>query len=1149
VDEFDELERFCQARVGQILARKWTLDSLLGFGGMAAVYKATHRNGARGAIKMLHPEISANPDVRERFLREAYVSNKVGHPGAVSVFDDDVDENNSLYIVMELLTGQPLDSRQEEAGGTLGVEETLTITDQLLAVLEAAHPLGIVHRDIKPENIFLTETGMLKLLDFGIARMKDAAGNKTATGMLLGTPAFMPPEQALGRHKMIDGRTDLWAVGAVMFNLLTGRRVHEGNSMHELLIAAATEPVRSLSRVMPGAPFEVVRLVDRALQFEPSQRFPDATAMRAELAALLPERGPEANAASSAEPAPAPPSAKPPPRTTQSEAQAPAQLEPRVPAQPSQRSRPGPMDQADGLSMPHQIMMPKGGVVERSVRSRRDASAKPRAGSAAAKARAGSAAPRTVQQWAGAKPDADRREVDVAGTPQSQGRIATEVLPALPDLPPRKPTGSGVSPGKQPPLSPPAEEQVDRSLSGPASSGAAAAWPELDGPRKPLPSRAEPEPEPEPPQEEQLLRQPSRRKETGKEPLASALVEAELRLSPEEVADLKELFKLLEKKMIGESQYGKDHPVTASRQEGMNQHLKTALSRNSKGLLWKVAPYGFVAHKTSLWEPNSPLDRIPFQLFADGVRVVWLRPELENDEFQRFIQIITLNRAQEMSPEDDFVTLLWEACFDNIDFEAIDAFAEGNQEKREAFEKGKDKIVAMAQMDTGYLLEESWQEHRGSAEGSGQALMAQCRDLVGTLSGGNPLDLEVAVKASAFGDATTRHSQAGQVAAALRPDATERPVLNTQLNMNFVGLGKRFAITAVEAYVAYAREGKEKAVLAPLRRAVDGLARTSPLDAIEMVHLLCDALQTPDRPDEAETFRSQLATALFAKDLLGLVLSELGAMTDVDESSEAMKGLVYLLGYLGPGYLSTIVETLADQEPGLLFHCLRDYIAEQAPTNEALLAQVLPGAQRDFALEIIRILGKLTTPEAREAVAKGMHNPDAVVRIEALGFIEGESGEKLRKELCSLLEADEEQVRIAALRAMAHHHIRVAGPFLAVRVKTSAFANLEVKEKRQALVTLATLAPKRGESICQEILNTSKLLASDSHEETRALAAEVLGRMGASVRTVTMLGEMAKKRWKNSDRVRAAAQRALDRLEKDRNESAADPKSNDQEAP
>jgi serine/threonine protein kinase len=279
-----------RARLGTILQEKWTLESLLGAGGMAAVYEATHRNGKRVAIKMLHAELSHDEEIRRRFLLEGYAANAIQHDGAVSVLDDDVTPDGSAFIVMELLEGETVERRWERCAQRMPPADALTIADGLLDVLASAHDKSVVHRDIKPENVFVTKAGAVKVLDFGIAKVfeqRQSGGTTTRAGTIMGTPAFMAPEQALARWDQVDGRTDLWAVGAMVFTLVTGRHVHEAPSNQEQLIRSATTPAPSLKSIAPDVPVDVAKIVDRALAFEMNARWADARAMQAAVRAAL----------------------------------------------------------------------------------------------------------------------------------------------------------------------------------------------------------------------------------------------------------------------------------------------------------------------------------------------------------------------------------------------------------------------------------------------------------------------------------------------------------------------------------------------------------------------------------------------------------------------------------------------------------------------------------------------------------------------------------------------------------------------------------------------------------------------------------------------------------------------------------------------
>ena len=304
-----------QSRVGTRIKGKWRVDKLLGVGGMGAVYAATHRNGSRVALKILHPQLSMLADIRARFAREGYVANAVNHPGVVRVLDDDETEDGAAFLVMELLEGETADARARRFGSRLPLEDALTIADGLLDVLAAAHAAGIVHRDIKPENVFLTKDGVAKVLDFGIARLRaitlgeevevgseDAPGGpvaqpaphlRTRTGVTIGTPAFMPPEQALGRTDEVNASSDIWAVGATLFSLLSGRIVHDAKTHMEVVIAAATAQAKSLGAVAPDAPRSLVEIVDRALCFNKEDRWPSARAMQHALRGAFPSHRPQ----------------------------------------------------------------------------------------------------------------------------------------------------------------------------------------------------------------------------------------------------------------------------------------------------------------------------------------------------------------------------------------------------------------------------------------------------------------------------------------------------------------------------------------------------------------------------------------------------------------------------------------------------------------------------------------------------------------------------------------------------------------------------------------------------------------------------------------------------------------------------------------
>ncbi|MFO0567236.1 MAG: protein kinase [Polyangiaceae bacterium] len=282
----DELS-LAKQRVGTLVAGKWSIEKLIGLGGMAAVYLSHDATGLPVAIKILHSEYSTNEGVRQRFVREARLTQAVDHSGRVEVYDEGVSDEGDPYFVMEMLEGVTLDKLWKRHNRVLPVEYALEITDRVLDFLSACHDRGIVHRDLKPANIFITDSGYVKVLDFGVARLREAGVDPTLAGTALGTPAYMAPEQALGSNDRIDARTDLFSVGAVLHAMVSGKRLHEGRSHQEAFVLAATRPAPSVARSKSDLPAEVVALVDRALQWDPRNRFQSAQDMRDEIARVL----------------------------------------------------------------------------------------------------------------------------------------------------------------------------------------------------------------------------------------------------------------------------------------------------------------------------------------------------------------------------------------------------------------------------------------------------------------------------------------------------------------------------------------------------------------------------------------------------------------------------------------------------------------------------------------------------------------------------------------------------------------------------------------------------------------------------------------------------------------------------------------------
>ncbi|CAN5528363.1 hypothetical protein BH09MYX1_BH09MYX1_42070 [soil metagenome] len=278
---------------GRLLGGRYRVKRLLGRGGMGSVYEAVQEDLGRSvAVKVLDPSLAVFGDQVERFRREATSAAALGHSNIVSVTDfGRAEDGEPPYLVMELLSGESLGALLERES-VLAPERMAFIASQMLSALGAAHGAGIVHRDIKPDNVFITSTSafhdLVKLLDFGIAKLgvEHGGGRLTGTGAMLGTPAYMAPEQARGGT--VDLRADLYAVGATMYQALSGRLPHDAPSFPAMLFAIVEQSPESLSTLRPDLAPGLVKVVERAMAKSPDARYPSAEAMRAALAPYLP---------------------------------------------------------------------------------------------------------------------------------------------------------------------------------------------------------------------------------------------------------------------------------------------------------------------------------------------------------------------------------------------------------------------------------------------------------------------------------------------------------------------------------------------------------------------------------------------------------------------------------------------------------------------------------------------------------------------------------------------------------------------------------------------------------------------------------------------------------------------------------------------
>ncbi|HEY9784950.1 MAG TPA: protein kinase [Candidatus Obscuribacterales bacterium] len=290
-ETFDEEPGLFQNMVGKVIDGKYEIQSVLGEGGMAVVYKAYQTKMERTVvIKLMQGWLLSNKNAVERFEREAKLTAKINHPNIVTVFDCGVLNGKGPYLVMEFIKGESLGDKIARQGA-LPFATAANIIIQICRGLQEAHSAGIIHRDLKPDNILLQDRtdrpDWVKIVDFGISNLVQGSKRLTKTGKMVGTPEYIAPEQL--KDKPIDIRTDLYAVGIILFEILTGRVPFEGESAEAILMKHLLEPPPPLSQVRDdlgdSTPFDDI--IQKALKKNPDDRYQTATELRLDVEQAL----------------------------------------------------------------------------------------------------------------------------------------------------------------------------------------------------------------------------------------------------------------------------------------------------------------------------------------------------------------------------------------------------------------------------------------------------------------------------------------------------------------------------------------------------------------------------------------------------------------------------------------------------------------------------------------------------------------------------------------------------------------------------------------------------------------------------------------------------------------------------------------------
>lgn len=871
-----------------VIKGKWHVDSLLGVGGMASVYAATHRNGQRAALKILHADFAREKGVVERFFREAYVSNKIGHAATVKVLDDDYTEAGEPMLVMELLEGETLRDLWKRHGRRVPPVQVLEIAEVICDCLTSCHALGVIHRDLKPANIFITNAGETKVLDFGVAQFRSAGGERTTTGTALGTPAYMSPEQAMGLVDQLDGRADIFSVGAMIHALVTGQRINQGRSEAEALIVAATQPVPSVARIAPDLPIELIQLIDKALAFDRRNRFADAQTMQAAIRDVMARVG-------------------------------------------------GPVHAAAPAASPH----------------------------------------------------------------------ASAVMEA--------------------------------------------------------PRPAAPAPPPPPPQEIKAAEDDPR------------------------VVSGKEFMKHVERLLPNVRQFGWEHPATDRSLRTVFDGLTELLAKSSP-LELTIRPYSLLVLGNTVWEPTAPWDSIPYNLFACGMRNLRLIANISLDQLRALLSVMLLDPGRDLPPEDDIVTAFWERALTHVEFDVVDAFAEGDAAAREAFWDEADRIEE-------------------------QAADAQ--------------RLRVSrVEAQAMVVSTDRgRLQQSRPAAAMALEEAVRALYANQLDVPADKWSERCVDAIVEGLLESAMQREPQLVLGSLRRSACDLLVVGRIDIVaQLLSSLCARVDHRIGARDAPKLKAALTSALFGAEPLDIALRKLA------EDPSKVDVFRNVLTTLPGSEARRLLAALRQPCPDALAQVLLEFVHRYSGGLEDEIANTAAATQSvEMRTRLIEMLVRMATPGSKAALARLAQAEDAPLRME-VRILTATSADDFRQEVGAMLEQGQPMLRMAALKAIVKHKAKPAWPIVKRTFEKAGFNDLGADERRDVLTALYVLSPEHGEPLLVEIVKKGGVFKSEAREVTRTIAAEVLGENARSRAALQALQDVSASRWGTSDETRDAAGAAAEKI-------------------
>ncbi len=554
------------------------------------------------------------------------------------------------------------------------------------------------------------------------------------------------------------------------------------------------------------------------------------------------------------------------------------------------------------------------------------------------------------------------------------------------------------------------------------------------------------------------------------------------------VQGVRDLMKQIDRVLPSVRQLGWAHPATERTLRTAYEAFIEALKARPNLLEFVVRPYSFMVMGHVVWEPSPPYDAIPYNLFACGMRTFHLNVGLTIEEFREVLVLFMIDPGRDLPPEDDLASAFWERAMPHVQYETVDAFAEGDATEREAFYGESDAIEAEA--ETAARNQISRLEARAMAVSTDERARGATR-------GPSPFTL----------------------------DPTSKTNVAAEFVMTRDQWSERFVDALIEGLLDAAANRDAQLVLASLRKSASDMAVAGRIEvALNLQQAIAERLHARlSNPENRAKLVLALTNAMFGGETLEIILRS------AREDGISVEALHAILSSLPNTELPTVLAGIREGQPAHMLPTLFHYIERCAQGREVELGQAAAGADPEIASALVILLGRMQTPIARQVLEGLTKSEDVNVRVEAR-VLRSSTPEQAQQELASMLESTNALVRMAALRAISRYGVRQVWPAIGRFVGAKNFSEYGVDERREFLRALVVLSPERGEPIVLDIVKKGGMLVSEEKEVTRAIAAEVLGDLSQSRGVAGALTEVAQARWGVSEETKAASANAAKKI-------------------